>query len=140
MSDYISLNEVVLRKNREEECVFKIFPRKKIMFKGVKANNKTVSLCSPQSKLHPQGFSWVDITEEQCRVMNSTDSGVVVFRLENKVLIEVKWSHLVKYFTKDCMRFNVKEQNHWKLNIYDNHIKISGNPNLVNTEIKILNY
>lgn len=138
MSNYISLNEVILRKNKEEECSFKIFPKKRIMYTGTKINNKTVSLCSPQSKLHPQGFSWVDITEEQCRVMNLADDGIVVFRLENKKLIEVKWSDLVKYLTSECMRFNRKEKNHWKLNIFEDYIKISGNNDLLKSEMKII--
>ena len=47
----------------------------------------------------------------------------------------VKWAELKQYLTHDCMRFNDNEQNHWKLNIYEDHIKISGNANIMPAEV-----
>lgn len=135
MSEYINLNEVLLLASKASECTFRQIPRKKIMFQGRKPNGETVTLCSPQSKMHPQGFYWVDITQEQSRVLNETDKGLIFFRLEGRNLLMVKWSDLKQYLTTDCMRYNANEQNYWKLNIYKDHIKISGNDNEMPTEL-----
>ena len=53
MSEYISLNEVILLASKASECNFRQVPRKKIMFQGQKPNGETITLCSPQSKMHP---------------------------------------------------------------------------------------
>ena len=94
MSEYISLNEVILLASKASECNFRQVPRKKIMFQGQKPNGETITLCSPQSKMHPQGFYWVDITQEQSRVLNETDKGLIFFRLEGRNLLMVKWADL----------------------------------------------
>ena len=135
MSEYINLNEVILLASKASECNFRQVPRKKIIFQGQKPNGETITLYSPQSKMHPQGFYWVDITQEQSRVLSETDKGLICFRLEGRNLLMVKWSDLKQYLTADCMRYNTNEQNHWKLNIYKDHIKISGNDKEMPTEL-----
>ena len=135
MSEYISLNEVILLASKASECNFRQVPKKKIMFQGQKPNGETITLCSPQSKMHPQGFYWVDITQEQSHVLSETDKGLIFFRLEGRNLLMVKWADLKQYLTADCMRYNTNEQNHWKLNIYKDHIKISGNDKEMPTEL-----
>ena len=127
MSEYITINEAVLLVTEAMECRFMPLPRKKILFMGCRKDGKTIALCTPQSKMHPQGFYWVDITQEQHRVMSDADEGVVVFRLEGGILSIVNWHELKQYLTPECMRYNANEQNHWKLNIYKEYIKISGN-------------
>ena len=59
MGEYINLNEVILLASKASECNFRQVPRKKIMFQGQKPNGETITLCSPQSKMHPQGFYWL---------------------------------------------------------------------------------
>lgn len=135
MNKYINLNEVLLLANADFECHFKPLPRKKIMFQGTKATGETITLCSPQSKMYPQGFYWVDITQEQARILNDTDKGVVFFRLEGRNLVKVQWSDLQQYLTNDCIKYNPNEQNHWKLHIYKDRIKVSGNPNEMPTNL-----
>ena len=85
--------------------------------------------------MHPQGFYWVDITREQARVLNETDKGLIFFRFEGRNLLMVTWADLKRYLSDDCMRYNDNEQNHWKLNIYTDHIKISGNEKEMPTEL-----
>lgn len=60
--------------------------------------------------------------------MDAYDNGILFFRLEGRRLLMLKWGDIKPYLTRDCVRYNVKEQNHWKLNIYEDHVKISGNP------------
>lgn len=128
MVDYISITEVLILAAQAVGVSFNQIPRKKIMFSAKKVNGDTVALCSPQSKYHPQGFYWVDITEEQSSVMDAYDNGILFFRLEGRRLLVLKWGDIKPYLARDCMRYNAKEQNHWKLNIYEDHVKISGNP------------
>ena len=135
MNEYIALSEVLLLASSASECSFRQIPRKKIMFRGRKSNGDTVTLCSPQSKMHPQGFYWVDITQEQARVLSETDTSLIFFRLEGRNLLMIKWADLKQYLTADCMRYNANEKNHWKLNIYKDHIKISGNDREMPTEL-----
>ena len=117
MSEYISLSEGLGLASKASECNFRQVPRKKIMFQGRKPNGESVTLCSPQAKKQPQGFHWVDITQEQARVLDETDIGLLFFRLEGNNLMLVSWDELKQYLTLDCMRNNTNEGNHWKLNI-----------------------
>ena len=135
MNDYISIEEAVMLTSKAAECDFIKISGKKIMFRGMKANQETVTLCAPQSKLHPQGFYWVDITQEQYRVLSETDVGTVFFRLEGRNFVLVNWSDLQQYLTSDCMRYNANESNHWKLNIYNDHIKVNGNETTMLTKL-----
>ena len=135
MSEYISLGEVLGLASKASECNLRQVPRKKIMFQGQKPNGETITLCSPQSKMHPQGFYWVDITQEQSRVLNETDKGLIFFRLEGRNLLMVKWADLKQYLTADCMRYNTNEQNHWKLNIFPDYIKVVKNKEEMPIEI-----
>lgn len=72
-------------------------------------------------------FIGVDITEEQAHVLSETDKALVVLRLKSRNILMVKWEVLKSYLTQECKRYNANEYNHWKLNIYTDHIKISGN-------------
>ena len=135
MNTYISLNEVLVLAQKALDCHLKQVPRKKILFQGIVNTGETLTLCSPQSKMHPQGFYWVDITEEQARVLNETDTGILFFRLEGRNLLMIKWTDLKQYLTNACVRYNANEQYHWKLNIYKDHIKISGNANEMPVEL-----
>ena len=127
MSEYICLGEVLELASNASECNLRQVPRKKIMFQGKKPNGETVTLCSPQAKKQPKDFYWVDITQEQARVLDETDIGLLFFRLAGNNLMLVSWSDLKKYLTSECMRYNANEGNHWKLYIYKDHITVSGN-------------
>ena len=129
MSEYISIGEVLGLASKALECNFRQVPRKQIIFWGRKPNGESVTLCSPQAKKQPKDFYWVDITQEQARVLDETDKGVIFFRLAGNHLMLVGWSDLKQYLTPECMRYNANEGNHWKLYIYKDHIKVSGNTN-----------
>ena len=135
MSEYIRLGEVLELASKASDCKFRQVPRKKIMFQGRKPNGESVTLCLPQAKKQPKDFYWVDITQEQARVLDETDIGSLFFRLEGNNFMLVSWAELKKYLTLDCMRNNTNEGNHWKLNIYKDHIKVSGNINEMPAEL-----
>ena len=68
-------------------------------------------------------------------MLDETDKGVLFFRLAGNNLMLVGWSDLKQYLTPECMRYNANEGNHWKLNLYKDHIKVSGNTNEMPAEL-----
>ena len=133
MGDYLTINEAVAEASKSAGCVLTQVPGKKIMFHGRMRNGESVIMCTPQAKRQPQGFYWTDITEVQYNLLNSYDNATVVFRLEGNHLVMWDWRGLKNSLTKNCMKYNAKEGNHWKLYIYDDRVKIVGNPQ----EVKI---
>lgn len=67
--------------------------------------------------------------------MSETDSGLVIFRLEGMKLAMVKWLELKAFLTAKCMQYNANEQNHWKLNLFSDHIKVVKNKEEMPIEI-----
>ena len=131
MSEYVSISEVVEVASRAARCKYQLIPGKKIMFESRLENGESIAMCTPQSKFHPQGFYWTDITSVQYELLDSYDNAIVIFRLQGRMLTMLNWEDLKPYFTAKCMRNNSKEGKHWKLNIYTDHIKVSGNENEV---------
>ena len=129
MADYVTIKEAVAEASRVSGCTLTQVPGKKIMFHGILRNGKSIILCTPQAKRQPQGFFWTDITEVQYNLLNSYDHATVVFRLEGNRLTMCNWAHLRRYLTSNCAKYNANEGTHWKLNIYDDRVKITGNSN-----------
>lgn len=135
MGDYVELPEILDCLLQSGVRFLRQVPRKKIMFFGTAVNGDALAICSPQSKFHKQGFYWVDITEIQCNVMNQAKKGLVIFRLEGRKIAVIDWDVLKQSLMPGCMRYNSTEKNHWKLNIYDCYIKVSGNPDEIRTAV-----
>lgn len=127
MGEYVSISEVLELASEAAKCRYQLIDGKKIMFESQLENKERIALCTPQSKLHSQGFYWTDITLIQYELLDFYNSAMVIFRLEGRMLTMVNWKDLKPYLIPECMRSNVKEGKHWKLNIYTDHIKISGN-------------
>ena len=128
VNDYISIGEVLDVASKAASNPYKLIQGKKIMFESRLENGESIALCSPQSKFHPQGFYWCDMTSIQCELLDKYDNAIVIFRLQGRKMMIVNWGDLKPFFTIDCMRENKDEGTHWKMNIYDDHIKVSGNP------------
>ena len=127
-NDYVSISEVLKVASESAGNPYKLIQGKKIMFESKLENGESIALCSPQSKFYPQGFYWCDMTSIQCELLDEYDNTIVIFRLQGRKMMMVSWCDLKPLFTVDCMRENPKEGTHWKMNIYDDHIKVSGNP------------
>lgn len=133
MAEYVSIEAVKEVASAAAGNPYQVIEGKRIMFQSKLENGESIVMCTPQSKLHPQGFYWVDITEIQYDVLESAENGIIIFRLEGQKLMMVAWCDLKPYFLPECMRNNPKEGNHWKLNIFNDHIKVSGNPSELKT-------
>lgn len=130
MEQELTVGEVVELVTKAWGCKLTGYQRKQILFRGTLPNGGIATLLTPYSKYHPkQGFFWIDISEQHTKLFNESESAAIVFRLEGRLMVMIKWSDLKPYLIEECKRFNNKEKNHWKLNIYTDHIKVSGNPN-----------
>lgn len=127
MADYMSIEEAIASASQAIGCSLTQVPGKKIMYHGRTRNGQSIILCTPQAKLQPQGFYWTDITEVQYRLLNSYDRASIIFRLQGNRLTRVDWESMKRYLTSSCMKNNASEGNHWKLNIYSDRVKITGN-------------
>lgn len=128
MAEYLSINEAVAAASQAAGCSLVQVPGKKIMYHGTGRRGESVIMCTPQAKLQPQGFYWTDITEVQYRLLNAYDRAILVFRLQGNIKVMGEWSGIRPYLTQEAMKYNANEGNHWKLNIYQDKIKITGNP------------
>lgn len=108
---------------------FKLVRGKQILYEGIKDDGTKILLCTPEA-----GFSdykkawWFDLTMVQFELMEMYDKGVIVVRLEGRVLSLFSWEQIKPYLTEESMTIN-KSGGHWKIFIYSDEIEIQGNPN-----------
>lgn len=114
---------------------YKLIKGKRILFESKLGNGESIILCTPQSKYHKIiDAGWVDITLIQYELMESYDNAIIIFRLEGKKLSMVNWVDLKPLLIKESMRYTKNSKEHWKLNIHDSYIKVSGNDNILNVK------
>lgn len=114
---------------------YRLIKGKRIMFESTLENGESIILCTPLSKYHKTiDAGWIDITLVQYELMESYDNAMIIFRLEGQKLSMVNWTDLKPLLTKDCMRYTKNSKEHWKLNIHDDYIKVSGNDKILNAK------
>lgn len=102
-------------------------------------NGESIILCSSLSKHHESiNAGWVDITLVQYELMESYDNALIIFRLEGEKLSLVNWGDLKTLLKEENMRYTKNSKEHWKLNIHDSFVKVSGNENIL--EVKAFKY
>lgn len=104
-------------------------PRKKIFYKGVLGNGKEVLVCSPQSKLYPNGQGWIDLTIIQVSMLNEADHSILAFRVEGDRVYYLDFCDLKPYLIEEAVSYNEREGDHWKLYLWPNYIQIQRNSN-----------
>lgn len=111
---------------------YKLIKGKRIMFESTLENGESIILCTPLSKHHKTiNAGWVDITLVQYELMESYDNAMVIFRLDGQKLSMVNWVDLKTLLIESCMRYTKNSKEHWKLNIHDDYIKVSGNDKIL---------
>ncbi|MFP3153347.1 hypothetical protein LQZ18_02750 [Lachnospiraceae bacterium ZAX-1] len=114
---------------------YRLIKGKKIMFESTLENGESIILCTPLSKYHDTiDAGWVDITLVQYELMESYDNAMLIFRIEGYKLSMVNWIDLKPLLIQSCMRYTKKSKEHWKLNIHDKFIKVSGNEKTLNVK------
>ena len=111
---------------------YKLIKGKRIMFESTLESGESIILCTPLSKYHKTiDTGWVDITLVQYELMESYDNVIIIFRLEGRKLSMVNWVDLKPVLIESCMRYTENSKEHWKLNIHDDYIKVSGNDEIL---------
>ena len=54
---------------------------KKVFYMSDLKDNRSLLVASPESKIHPNGHAWIDLTEIQRNLLRSASEGIVAFRL-----------------------------------------------------------
>jgi len=119
--------QIVLKTVGEEyDCILSNVKRKQIMYQGVSAGKKLI-LCTPSSKLHPQGKGWFDLTIKQVEILDDSDIAILAVRLEGNKIYYINFKELRELMTPDIMLENSREGKHWKFYVWGNYIKVQGN-------------
>lgn len=118
----IVLNTVIKKYN----CTLLNIMRKQIMYHGV-SNGKKLVICTPSSKLHPQGMGWFDLTIKQVELLDDSDLSILAVRLQGLKIYYIDFKELRKLMTSDIMIENSREGKHWKFYVWENYIQVRGN-------------
>ncbi|WP_071461334.1 hypothetical protein [Bacillus massilinigeriensis] len=117
-------NIVVSTVCKRYNCSLSNIIRKKIMYHGV-SNGKSIVLCTPESRLHPQGHGWFDLTTKQVDLLDDADIAILAVRLEGYKIYYVDFKQLRQLITPD-MSLNYSEDEKWRFYIWENYIKVRG--------------
>lgn len=106
---------------------------KQIVYTGKTQNDEFFALITPQSKIHANGFGWVDMTLKQISLLSEYDIGIIAFRLENGLDYYVNYNSLKEYLTDDNMKYSAQALDHWKfyVNPKTSELKIQGSNDTV---------
>jgi hypothetical protein len=104
-------------------------PGKQILFHGTFNDQRELVVCTPESKLYPKGFGWIDITSIQYALLDQKKS-ILAFRLPHERVYYLMFEDLKTYLTKKSLLNNVREGDHWKIHIWPEHFQILGNDNI----------
>ena len=100
---------------------------KKIFYKGVGKDGNELLVCTPKSKLYPDGRGWVDITAIQKAMFEEAHTAILAFRVEGGKVYYLNFREMKPYLTDQSIINNKREGDHWKLYIWPDHIKVLGN-------------
>jgi len=122
---YLDVNQIIGLMSQQDNTIYHLIPRKKIMYQAVLSNGSTKRICVSRSKFHKQinGY-WVDITSIQKSVLEDCDNAVVIFLLQGMKFTAINWRELHPLLTKENMQNNTNEGNHWKMYIRDGFLEI----------------
>ncbi|WNF35226.1 hypothetical protein RJD24_12190 [Bacillaceae bacterium IKA-2] len=117
---------VVKTVSEKYNCTLSNIKRKQILYQGL-SNGKNLVLCTPSSKLHVNGNGWFDLNTKQVDLLDESDMSILAVRLQGNKIYYVDFKELRKLMTSDNMLKNSAEGEHWKLFVWEDHIKVQGN-------------
>ena len=119
---------VVATLTQKYGCSLSTISRKQIMFQGI-SGGKRIVVCTPSSKIHPNGKGWFDLTIIQVKLLDESDIAVLAVRLEGGNIYYVDFKELRKMMTPNLMVVNPNEGEHWKFHIWGNSLQVLGSKN-----------
>lgn len=108
------------------DCVLTIMKQKKIMYEGTTRNDKSVILCTPESKLHNQEHGWFDLSTKQVEILDGADMAIMAVRIEGNKVYFVEFKNLRRLMKADMILDYSKDEK-WRFYIWEDHIKVRGN-------------
>jgi len=101
--------------------------RKKIFYEGDFPDGGKLLICTPQSKLHPKGNGWIDLTVKQITLLQEATYAIFALRIEGDKIYYFGFDNLKPLLTEDTLIYNNHEGDHWKLHVWPDCIKVLGN-------------
>ena len=138
MRDYLSLNEILNIAQTKCCCCFKQVPQDRNIFQGRRDNWDTVTLLIKKTRINTQGFYYVDITLEQTKIFDMTDESFLMFNMEGRVLLTVRWRNLKNNLDIQYMENNFNNEKIWKIYIYNEYIKVGNDPQKIPVKFEYL--
>lgn len=129
-------NIVVEAMNKKYKCVLSNVIRKKIMYEGV-SDGKKLMLCTPESKLHPKGHGWFDLTIKQVELLDNADIAILAVRLQGYGIYYIDFKQLRRLVTSE-MKLKYSSDEKWRFYIWKNYIKVRGNDTRFDVEPEIV--
>lgn len=81
---------------------------------------------SPESRLHPQGHGWFDLTTKQVDILDDAELAILAVRLEGNKIYYADFKQLRKLITSE-MKLYYSNDEKWRFYIWENFIKVRGN-------------
>lgn len=70
---------------------------------------------------------WVDLTTTQVDVLDNAPISILAVRMPNEAVVYFNFKQVKPQLTKQAMKNNKREGDHWKLHIWPDRITVLGN-------------
>lgn len=117
---------IVKMMNDRYEYDLQIMPQKKIMYHGLTTSGKSVTLCTPETKIHNEEHGWFDLSMKQVEILDRSDIAMMVVRVEGNKAYFVEFKNLRRLMTKD-ITLDYSNDEKWRFYIWEDYIKVRGN-------------
>lgn len=135
-NEYLNIDEVLELANKNCGCTFNKVPFDKMLFQGRTKKWETVTLYTPKSKTSSKGIEFITITPAIVNVIDSTDEGLLIIRLEGRMFLTLFWSDIKHLLTPNCLRDLNRDGRHWRINMLGTHIEVAGNKKILPIELE----
>jgi len=75
--------------------------QKRIIYRGVTSENKTIKLCTPETKLYKEEHGWFDLTTKQVDELDQADISIMAIRVEGGKVYYVEFRKLRRLMTEE---------------------------------------
>lgn len=122
----IPLKETIVEAIKQRyDCSLSLIGQKRIIYQGTTSENKTIKLCTPETKLYKEEHGWFDLTTKQVDELNRADIAIMAVRVEGGKVYFIEFKNLRRLMTKE-ITLDYSADAKWRFYIWENHIKLQG--------------
>jgi hypothetical protein len=122
----VPLKEIVLEAIEQRyDCSLSLIGQKRIIYQGVTSENKTIKLCTPETKLYKEEHGWFDLTTKQVDELDQADISIMAIRVEGGKVYYIEFRNLRRLMTEE-ITLDYSNDAKWRFYIWENHIKLRG--------------